>query len=55
MMTLLRWFFRRLDRRPSPIGELKGVHLVGLHINHATARSIVGDPRLAIRISRGGK
>lgn len=55
MMRLLAWIARRLDRRPSPIGELPHAERLGLHINHATARSIVGDPRLAIRVTRGGK
>lgn len=43
-MHLIRWFFRRLDRRPSPIGELKRPHLLGLHINQATERAITANP-----------
>ena len=49
MIWLLRWFFRRLDNRPSPIGSIARPHLLGLHINEATARAIVADPRLTIR------
>ena len=49
MIALLRWFFRWLDRRPSPIGNIARPHLLGLHINEATKHAIVADPRLTIR------
>lgn len=44
MMRLIALIIHRLDRRPSPIGELKNPRLLGLHMNLAMERAVSSNP-----------